>query len=120
MMNRLRSLRVLVVEAAQSMAQALTVILIENGHDASPAFSAAEALVLCRHRWPDVVIIGTLSEPQDGAKLAMEVVNGHPECRVLRISDDALPVTPSQYARSTIRNFPPSQGQLTPERFSAT
>ena len=37
-----RHLRVLVVDATQSMAQAITVILTENGHDASPAFSAAE------------------------------------------------------------------------------
>jgi len=63
-MNRIRSLRVLVVDAAPSMAQALTVILIENGHDAYSAFSAAEALVSCRISSPDVVIIGTLSQSQ--------------------------------------------------------
>ena len=105
-MNRFRSLRVLVVDATPSMAQALCVILIENGHYASPAFSAAEALVLCHHRWPDVVIVGTLSEPQEGTQLAMDVMSGHPECRVLRISDDLLPSAHSQHARSIDRNLP--------------
>jgi len=106
MMNRFRSLRVLVVDAAQSMAQALTVILIENGHDASAAMSAAEALVACDQQRPEVVIIGTLSEPQEGAQLAVDVMVGHPGCRVLRISDDQPPVASSRHARSTARNFP--------------
>ena len=106
MMNRFRSLRVLVVDATPSMAQALSVILKENGHDASPAFSAAEALVSCRHKWPDVVIIGTLSEPQEGAQLATEVMGGYPECRVLRISDDLPPSTLSQQSRAIDRNLP--------------
>jgi DNA-binding NtrC family response regulator len=104
-MNRYRSLRVLVVDAAPSMAQALSVILKENGHDASPAFSASEALISCRHKWPDVVIIGTLSEPQGIDQLTVEVTRGHPECRVLRISDN-LPPSTSQHLRSTDRNFP--------------
>ena len=84
-------LRVLVVDAAQSMAQALSVILTENGYDASPANSAAEALLSCRLNWPDVVIIGALLGPMNGTQLAMKIVTSHPECRVLRISDDAVP-----------------------------
>ena len=106
MMNRFRSLRVLVVDAAQSMAQALSVILIENGHDASPAMSAAEALVACDQQRPDVVIIGALSEPREGAQLAMDLMSGHPGCRVLRISDDQPPPASSQHARSADRSFP--------------
>ena len=91
-MNRTRShLRILVVDAAQSMAQALSVILIENGYDASPASSAAEALLSCRLNWPDVVVIGALMGPMNGTQLAMKIVTGHPECKVLRISDDAFP-----------------------------
>ena len=82
-------LRILVVDGAQSMAQALSVILIENGYDASPVNSAAEVLELCRLSRPDVVIIGALP---DGTQLAMQIVTGHPECKVLRISDDVLPV----------------------------
>ena len=94
------------VDAAQSMAQALTLILSENGHDANLAFSAAEALASCRHRWPDVLIIGTLSEPGEGVQLAIEVMNSHPECRVLRISDDLPPSTHSQHAKSIEGSFP--------------
>jgi DNA-binding NtrC family response regulator len=84
-------LRVLVVDAAQSMAQALSVILIENGYEASPANSAPEALLSCRMNWPDVVIIGALSGPMGGTQLAMQIVTTNPECRVLRITDDVLP-----------------------------
>ena len=84
-------LRVLVVDAAQSMAQALSVILTENGYEASPANSAAEALLSCRLNWPDVVIIGGLLGPMNGTQLAMNIVTSHPECKVLRISDDAVP-----------------------------
>ena len=92
-MNRTPSdLRILVVDAAQSMAQALSVILIENGYDASPANSAAEALLSCRLNWPDVVIIGALLGPMDGTQLAMRIVTGRPECKVLRISDDVVPL----------------------------
>jgi hypothetical protein len=87
-------LRVLVVDSAQSMAQALSVILIENGYEASPAYGEAEALLACRMNWPEVVIIGALSGPMDGTKLAMQILTTHPECRVLRISDDVLPAPP--------------------------
>jgi CheY-like chemotaxis protein len=90
-------LRILVVDGAQSMAQALSVILIENGYDASPVNSAAEVLELCRLSRPDVVIIGALPGPMDGTQLAMQIVTGHPECKVLRISDDVFPLGQSKY-----------------------
>ncbi len=88
LMNRTNlHLKVLVVDSVQSMAQALTVILIEHGYDASPAYGSAEALVSCRLNRPDVVVIGVLPQPDDGVQLAKQILNDHSTCKVLRISD---------------------------------
>jgi DNA-binding NtrC family response regulator len=75
------------------MAQALTVILIEHGYDASFASSAEGALISCRRKRPDVVIIGTLLGPTEAAQLAIQIVTGHRDCKVLRVSDDGRSLT---------------------------
>jgi len=101
-----RLLRILVVDDAQVMAHALTVILAEHGYNATPTSSEEEALVLCRRKRPDVVIIGATLGTTVSSQLAIQIVTRLPKCKVLRISDDGLSLTHPRTPDSADDDFP--------------
>src|SRR6266567_918623 len=98
--------RILVVDDVQSMAQALSVILVEHGYHATPTSSAEEALELCRRKRPDVVIIGATLGPTVSSQLAIQIVTSLPKCKVLRISDDGLSLTHPRTPNSADDDLP--------------
>lgn len=82
--------RILVVDAVQFTAQALTVILIEHGYDASPACNAAEAFAWSRVNRPDVLIVDAILGHTNGIRLAEKIVKGQPDCKVLVLAEASI------------------------------
>ena len=72
------------------MAQALSVILIERGYDASSAYNAAEAFVWSRLNRPDVVIVDAILGHTNGIRLAENIVKVRPGCRVLVLAETPI------------------------------
>ena len=97
---------VLVVDDEQAIADTLSIILRKSGFAVLTAFDGEGALELAAMVPPDLLLSDVMLGPGiDGTQLAVEVVNAHPDCKVLLFSGHAATMDLLHDAREAGHNF---------------
>lgn len=79
--------RILVVDDDHRIADSLTEMLCKSGCDAMACYDGQSALRECEFRTPDLVISDVVMPGLNGIELGMQVMQLHPRCKVLLISN---------------------------------
>ena len=79
-------LKVLIVDDEQIVADSLALICVGKGHAVRAAYSAEEAIDLCRWFHPHAVISDVRMGGMSGIDLAIYLHQSEPECKVLLVS----------------------------------
>lgn len=82
-------IRVLVVDDERLITDTICAILNENGFEATPAYSGAEAVEAARARHPDVVLTDVLMPRMSGVELGIRLRQEFPEIKIYLFSGQA-------------------------------
>ena len=80
------SIRVLVVDDERAVADSLTLILQASGYEATPAYSAEQAVQICAEANPHIVVSDVVMGPMSGFDLAIWLAENRPGCRIILMS----------------------------------
>ncbi len=78
--------RVLVVDNERLIADTLVLILMQNGYDASAAYSGEEAVERAVSLNPHIVISDIIMGKMNGLEAAMYIAEAIPDCKILLFS----------------------------------
>jgi DNA-binding response OmpR family regulator len=78
--------RILVVDDERTVADTLGIILKQNNHDASVAYSGESAINLARSLTPDWLVSDVILGGMTGIELAQRFAAEFPECRIILFS----------------------------------
>ncbi len=85
-----RFLRILIVDDERTVADTLGVILKQNNHVASVAYSGESALDLARSSTPDWLVSDVILGGMTGIELAQHFEAEFPECRIILFSGQTV------------------------------
>jgi CheY-like chemotaxis protein len=97
--------RVLVVDDERVIAETLSIILNQNGFDASPVYTGKEAVEKAREIQPDLVISDVIMPDMNGIDAAIQVRKFLPKCKILLFSGQAATADLLDRARSEGHEF---------------
>lgn len=103
--ERPRSLRVLVVDDEQLVADTVAEILCQNGFDAVGVYSGKEALEAAAKLNPDVLLTDVLMPRMTGVELAIQFQAKYPRARILLFSGQASTADIVQEAKANGHHF---------------
>jgi CheY-like chemotaxis protein len=86
------SKRVLVVDDEQVIADTLTTILRMAGYEASASYDGLSALSQCASFSPDLVISDVVMPGMNGVKMAIQLKQRYPACKIFLFSGQAATV----------------------------
>jgi CheY-like chemotaxis protein len=97
--------RVLVVDNEQLIADTLTLILRQNGFDASAAYSGEEAVQRALTLRPEVVLSDIIMGDMNGLEAAILISEAVPHCKILLFSGQPATADLLKQARFNGRSF---------------
>ncbi|UWZ82369.1 response regulator [Occallatibacter riparius] len=114
MSTEAKSLRVLIVDDEETIANSLSLIVQGRGHFTRTAYNAEQAIEIVPEFRPDVVISDVMLPGIDGVEFAAWLEDRYPDCIVLLISghpDTSRRLRPGQLSKLPVlaKPFPPSE-----------
>lgn len=97
--------RVLVVDDERVIADTLSIILNQNGFDASPAYSGTSAVDRAREIKPELVISDVIMQDMNGIDAAIRIRELLPGCKILLFSGQAATADLLEKARAQGHEF---------------
>ncbi len=106
-MHRKGKPRVLVVDDERVIADTLSIILNQNGFDASPIYTGQDAIDRACSTHPDLMISDVIfkNETITGIDVAIQVRKSVPECKILLFSGQAATADLLETARAQGHEF---------------
>ncbi len=116
-----RKPRVFVLDDERLLADTLANILLLNGYDAVPLYTAGAALELAEKTHPDLLITDIMLSPDsiNGMDLALYFQREYPDCEILLISGHAASIDMHARARRRGHDFPLLHKPVRPEEVLA-
>src|SRR6266852_3704711 len=100
-----RKPRVRVVVDQRVIADTLSIILNQNGFDASPVYTGKEAVEVARGERPDLIISDVIMPDMNGIDAAIHIRQFLPECKILLFSGQAATADLLERARAQGHEF---------------
>lgn len=97
--------RVLVADDESIIADTLTIILGQNGYEATAVYSGAEAVEAARTWLPDMLLADVVMPDMSGIEAAIRIRALLPACRILLLSGQAATIDLMQDARQDGHQF---------------
>jgi DNA-binding NtrC family response regulator len=97
--------RVLVVDNERLIADTLVIILMQNGFDASAAYSGEEAVQSALRLQPHIVLTDIIMGHMNGLEAAMLIADAIPHCNILLFSGQPATADLLMQARKNGRTF---------------
>ncbi len=97
--------KVLVVDDERVIADTLTIILNQQGYDASAAYSGTEAVEMARQLRPDLIVSDVIMPDIDGIEAAIKIRSFLPNCKILLFSGQAATADLLESAREKGHEF---------------
>ncbi|HLJ88215.1 MAG TPA: response regulator [Candidatus Angelobacter sp.] len=97
--------RVLVVDDERVIADALAIILNQNGFEASAAYTGSTAVESAREQKPDLVISDVMMPDMNGIDAAIRIREMLPGCKILLFSGKAATADLLEKARTQGHEF---------------
>ncbi len=97
--------KVLVVDDERVIADTLTIILNQQGYDASAAYSGIEAVEMARQLRPNLIVSDVIMPDIDGIEAAITIRSFLPDCKILLFSGQAATADLLESAREKGHEF---------------
>jgi len=98
--------RVLVVDDERVIADTLSIILNQNGFDASAVYTGEDAIKIAKEVKPQLVISDVIMNPGlDGIQAAIQIRQFLPQCKILLFSVQAATADLLESARNSGHEF---------------
>ncbi len=97
--------RVLVVDDERVIADTLSIILNQNGFDASAVYSGTSAVDRAREIKPELVISDVIMQDMNGIEAAIKIRELLPSCKILLFSGQAATADLLEKARAQGHEF---------------
>src|SRR5438309_6301480 len=98
--------RVLVVDDERVIADTLSIILNQNGFDASPVYTGEDAIKIAKDAQPQLVISDVIMNPgMNGIDAAISIREFLPSCKILLFSGQAATADLLEKARASGHDF---------------
>lgn len=97
--------RVLVADDERIIADTLTIILRQNGYDATAVYGGMEALETARSWQPDLLLADVVMPDMSGIEAAVHIHALLPQCRIVLLSGQAATSDLMQNARRDGHEF---------------
>jgi CheY-like chemotaxis protein len=108
--------KVLVADDERVIANTLTIILNQNGFEATAAYSGKEVVEIANTLQPDILVTDVVMAGMNGVEAAIHVRQMLPSCKIVLLSGEAIPADLLAEARehgyefeSIAKPLPPTQ-----------